>query len=244
MAEFNGDFRDVVAKAFQSSGGVAALVKWIKGSAVNRGQFYSQMVAKMVALPPVTQVNVSVDNRKDEQATAQFDRVMKTIVDQQVQYIIDQRDGITKVFAGGPDIEQRIREAGSHERRVLEARAVLDTHVVDANGVIIEHDPFAPEPLDVDRPAVMGAAPITTFEPAAANVTRLAVDPASLQQQQADQQRARDRAAKPLTPAEAKAKAMEPLPQPISNEPSTTEQFLKWSNGGRVDWSGDLRNRY
>jgi hypothetical protein len=211
MAEFNGDFRDVVAQAFQKAGGVASLVKWIKGSAANRGQFYSQMVAKMVALPPVTQVNVAIGNSDSERRSLETAMV---------------------------DALERVRAA---RQDGMPAGVIIDNVAQPQLGPVIEHDAAPPirEPAAAaDRLAYAGNSP------AAANVHRLAVAPDALNQQQVDRDRARERATKPLTPAEAKAKAAEPLPQPISNQPSTTEQFLRWSNGGRVDWSGDLRNRY
>ncbi len=54
-----------------------------------------------------------------------------------------------------------------------------------------------------------------------------------------------------LTPAQARERAMAPLPQPPSTGrnvatatlPSTTQLFLEWPGHSRVDWFGDLRRR-
>jgi hypothetical protein len=57
------DMRTIVTQAFEKSGGVSALTRWIKASASNRGQFYTHLLAKMIALPP--QVNVDVTTKVD-----------------------------------------------------------------------------------------------------------------------------------------------------------------------------------
>jgi hypothetical protein len=211
-------------------------VKWVRASAANRGQFYSQMVAKMVALPPVTQVNVAIDNHKDELDRAKLDQMLEAMVAQRVQYTIEQRAGITHQFSGGPDIDREIRE---NERRERQLREAMEAPIV----------------IDAESNPPAGAADrsLGSKEPrlqTAANVVNLNTPPDAFNQKQVDQQRARERAAQ-LTPAQAKAKAMEPLP-PIKRAPidpaslrvngvfighadavddnrSTTEKYLMWS---------------
>jgi len=104
------DIRTAVQMAFESSGGVNALVKWIKATASNRGAFYTQLLSKMIALPPVQQVNLNVENSQDAANSAKFDQMLEAIVAQRVQHTIEQRAGITHQFIGGPDIDRETSE--------------------------------------------------------------------------------------------------------------------------------------
>jgi hypothetical protein len=45
--------------------------------------------------------------------------------------------------------------------------------------------------------------------------------------------------AAPLTPEQARALAMAPLPQPVKEGPTSTELFLQWNESQRMTWSAD-----
>jgi hypothetical protein len=223
------DIRTAVTQAFQSSGGVNALVKWIKANARNRGAFYTNIVAKLIALPPVQQVNVNVDNSHDAANSAKFDQMIEAIVAQRVQYTIEQRAGITHQFIGGPDIDREIRE---NERRERQLREAMEAPIV------IDAEVNPPGPVEPSR-AVERDTCIIIDEPKKTTPNAEAA-----------------RRAAQLTPAQAKAKAMEPL-SPIKRAPidptslrgangvflghadmiddglSTTERFLLYRGHGR-----------
>jgi hypothetical protein len=126
----------------------------------------------------------------------------------------------------------------------IEADAIDNIHVVaeqigcstfapDA-GVIIDNAPEVEAPAAVEQQQQPHVEPQRTAAVASENRVATTAAPSSPRLVQSE-------APRQLTPAEAKLKAMEPQRQPVSNEPSTTQQALEWmgSSSGRIkpsDW--------
>jgi len=79
---------DVSAKAFEKSGGLPALVKWIKESARNRAAFYSWYIPSRLRQPMVTNnVNVAIADHDGEGARRKlFDAIMRDKESQHLEH--------------------------------------------------------------------------------------------------------------------------------------------------------------
>jgi hypothetical protein len=218
--------KHAIAEVFRRTGGVDGFTRWAKS---HRALFYS-LYTKLIPVTLQAQVHAKIEDSGDRKE--KFDLLIEAMVANRVQSVIDERDGIVKVFQGGPDIEQRFREAQNHERRVHAARAAAAA--IDGSEPVADDATSQPpypytSYVDIDATSftrVSNPDPPAPKPAAAAPRAQRAADPSKPRQ---------------LSPQEARERAMAPsFPAQPSTEPNSTT-YYEWMNGaGSRPWFGPI----
>jgi hypothetical protein len=101
--------KDPMELAFEKSGGVAALVKWIKASSHNRGNFYSSFMSYIKRIQPLVQNNVNVKIEDVEGARRRLETAMMRIIEAKRAGTED-----PAVFVNGMRLIEGMRQDASH----------------------------------------------------------------------------------------------------------------------------------
>jgi hypothetical protein len=199
--EVTREAKEIFALWFEAAGGLQRLLEFTKTNNANYDKALAHY-AKTIPLNTVSTVNATVSIADETEARAAFVQAFANVIKARQQELIEAAERSEKLIEAPPN--------PNADNVHAMAEQILGVTIAPRDGVTIDNGPQSEsDPPQVETP---------NAEPAAPSPPRSS--PRLVQS-----------APRELTPSEAKAKAMEPQPQPIYNEPSTTQLF--YESGGR-----------
>jgi hypothetical protein len=156
-----------IAEAFESVGGVAALVKWVKSSQHNRTEFYSKIYPLLIPLQVTGQHDVTINNESQTQAT--LEQLLGGLIDarerdQEILTIEHRADESAPSKVPSDQVPRADREATADAAPVVQHRMLTS----DAAAEPLARPRSAPKPEPPDlppRPKELAAEPRTSAAP-------------------------------------------------------------------------------
>jgi hypothetical protein len=222
--EVKQEARDALATAFEGVGGMSKFIAWAK---THRSAFYSMYVK---LLPMQVQTKVDVTHRDSEEARHKLEDAFKRLIASRREDLErEERDRAAGIFR---DDEGVPVERGTEQYRLLQARYELDRKIDAARDGGRSSNDAGRAPLEqvtysrVDTPGTRDVEAASTVAERASTIDESNSNPKSRNVQGGTSRGPRRDVtgyAHPVTAA--------------SRQPTTTEQFIEWSDNGGLSRS-------